>query len=686
MRIGQPVDAEGRPVRQQDRVPRHGERASAPAPARRSRCCRRRTPPATGSRSCSACRCASRSTRRSSPSIRCGSACRCRSTSTRTSATASACRSTTQHGDRVQTDVFDSVDARRSAAHRVDHRRATASSTRNRRDGDGELARAEAGGGRCRCADAARRDRLRSRRRARRHRMSEASARCRVRRTGSHRHRRRARQPQPAPLTGATLALGTVALSLATFMNVLDTSIANVSMPAIAGDLGVSPDQGTWVITSFGGRQRDLAAADRLAHAALRPGAPVRRVGAAVRASRRACARWRRHSALLIAFRVLQGAVAGPDDPAVAVAAAVELSEGQGRQRARDVGDHHAGRAGDGPAARRLDHRQHLVAVDLLHQHSGRARRRRRHVDDLPRRAKRRRASCRSTASASACSCCGSARCRSCSTRARTSTGSARRRSSLLAVVAVVGFALFLIWELTEEHPVVDLRLFARRNFWTSTLAMSLAYGLFFGNVVLLPLWLQQYMGYTATQAGHGAGAGGRARDPAHAVRRQERAPGRPAASSRPSRSSCFALVLCMRSHFNTSGGLLDAAGPDVIQGAAMAFFFIPLVTLSLSGLTPDRIPAASGPVQLRAHHRGLVRHVDLHDAVGPPRDAAPRAARRAHQRRRPRNGAGACARCRPAGSRPTRATRRSTAWSTSRRSCCRPTTCSTCRRSFSCC
>src|SRR5213082_687304 len=55
----------------------------------------------------------------------------------------------------------------------------------------------------------------------------------------------------PPPLTGSTLALGTVALSLATFMNVLDTSIANVSIPAIAGDLGVSPNQGTWVLTSF---------------------------------------------------------------------------------------------------------------------------------------------------------------------------------------------------------------------------------------------------------------------------------------------------------------------------------------------------------------------------------------------------------------------------------------------------
>src|SRR6201991_385552 len=58
--------------------------------------------------------------------------------------------------------------------------------------------------------------------------------------------------PQPPPLHGTALTIGTIALSLATFMNVLDTSIANVSIPAISGDLGVSPDQGTWVITSFG--------------------------------------------------------------------------------------------------------------------------------------------------------------------------------------------------------------------------------------------------------------------------------------------------------------------------------------------------------------------------------------------------------------------------------------------------
>src|SRR5450759_3267684 len=56
----------------------------------------------------------------------------------------------------------------------------------------------------------------------------------------------------PPPLSGAARLWGTLALSAATFMNVLDTSIANVSLPAIAGDLGVSPNQGTWIITSFG--------------------------------------------------------------------------------------------------------------------------------------------------------------------------------------------------------------------------------------------------------------------------------------------------------------------------------------------------------------------------------------------------------------------------------------------------
>src|ERR1700742_1848080 len=116
------------------------------------------------------------------------------------------------------------------------------------------------------------------------------------------------------PLQGVTLAIGTIALSLAVFMNVLDTSIANGSLPAIAGDLGVSPDQGTWVITSFG-----------VANAISLPltGWLTRRFGQ-VRLFTLAIFLFVIASflcglapslSLLIFFRVVQGAVAGPMIP-----------------------------------------------------------------------------------------------------------------------------------------------------------------------------------------------------------------------------------------------------------------------------------------------------------------------------------------------------------------------------------
>jgi DHA2 family multidrug resistance protein len=56
-----------------------------------------------------------------------------------------------------------------------------------------------------------------------------------------------------------------------------------------------------------------------------------------------------------------------------------------------------------------------------------------------------------------------------------------------------------------------------------------------------------------------------------------------------------FALVLFMRADFNTNATIGTLLVPTLIQGIAMAFFFIPLISLGLSGLPPERIPAASG-------------------------------------------------------------------------------------------
>ena len=65
-----------------------------------------------------------------------------------------------------------------------------------------------------------------------------------------------------------------------------------------------------------------------------------------------------------------------------------------------------------------------------------------------------------------------------------------------LLVVTVVAFAAWLIWSLTEEHPIVDLCACSSRAASASgTLAMCLGYAVFFGNIVLMPLWLQSYVG-----------------------------------------------------------------------------------------------------------------------------------------------------------------------------------------------
>ena len=111
---------------------------------------------------------------------------------------------------------------------------------------------------------------------------------------------------------------------------------------------------------------------------------------------------------------------------------------------------------------------------------------------------------------------------------------------------------------------------------------------------MLLPLWLQQYMGYTATDAGMVLAPVGvlailltpLVGRTVHKVDPRVFATGA---------FVVFALVLYMRSEFNTSADFRTLMIPTIIQGAAMAIFFIPLVTLSLSGLAPDRIPSASG-------------------------------------------------------------------------------------------
>ncbi|MEW6352526.1 MAG: DHA2 family efflux MFS transporter permease subunit [Thermodesulfobacteriota bacterium] len=71
-----------------------------------------------------------------------------------------------------------------------------------------------------------------------------------------------------------------------------------------------------------------------------------------------------------------------------------------------------------------------------------------------------------------------------------------------LTVVAGVCLVALVIWELKQARPILDLRIFRHRSFATGCAVMSMAFFAFFGSIVLLPLYLQTLMGYTAFLAG----------------------------------------------------------------------------------------------------------------------------------------------------------------------------------------
>jgi DHA2 family multidrug resistance protein len=107
-------------------------------------------------------------------------------------------------------------------------------------------------------------------------------------------------------------------------------------------------------------------------------------------------------------------------------------------------------------------------------------------------------------------------------------------------------------------------------------------------------LWLQQYMGYTATQAGMilaPVGLFALLLSPVVGKNMGKMDPRQCAVVA----FVIFALVLWMRSKFNTEADFATIMVPTLIQGIAMAFFFIPLVSLTLSEIPHERMPSASG-------------------------------------------------------------------------------------------
>jgi DHA2 family multidrug resistance protein len=164
----------------------------------------------------------------------------------------------------------------------------------------------------------------------------------------------------------------------------------------------------------------------------------------------------------------------------------------------------------------------------------------------------------------------------------------------VLAIVAAVGLALFIIWELTDKNPVVDLTLFKQRNFLGGTISIAVAYGIFFGTLVLLPQWMQEYLGYRAVDAGLATaplgifavlGAPIMGKILPHSDARKI--------------GTCafigFGIVYLMRAYFYTDLDEWHIVLPTLLQGIPMALFFAPLTVIILSGQPPEKVPAAAG-------------------------------------------------------------------------------------------
>lgn len=394
------------------------------------------------------------------------------------------------------------------------------------------------------------------------------------------------------PLHGGKLFFLTVAIATASFMEILDMTIVNVSVPSISGSLGVTPAEGTWAVSSY-----------MLAAAIMQPlsGWIARRFGE-VRTFITSIVLFMTFSAvcgvanslpMLVAARLIQGFVSGP---MMSVAQAILLRNYPIEKRGMALGLWSmvimiapifgpiiGGWITDNFSWPWLFYINLPVGAFSAIASWSILRRRESNTVKLP-----------IDGVGLALLVIGVG-----SLQFMLDNGNDKdwfNSPVILAagVTAVVAVVLLIPWELTDQHPVVDLRLFAQRNFRVGTCILAFAFFSFSGVNIVFPLWLQTTVGYTATWAGLAiapVGLLGLVIAPI-VGRNMMRLNLRLAASF----AFCvFGFSVFWTATLNDSASYFQFAAPRFLQGLGMAFFFLPLNQILMSGIASDQLASASG-------------------------------------------------------------------------------------------
>lgn len=394
------------------------------------------------------------------------------------------------------------------------------------------------------------------------------------------------------PLSGILLGVTAVALAAGTFMQVLDNTIANVSLPTIAGNLGASTDQGTWIITSFA--VSNGVSVPLTGWLMGRYGVVRVFVGSILLftlASFLCGIAWSLSS--LILFRVLQGAVSGPMIPG-SQALLISIFPPHKRGTALAIwsittlvapicGPIMGGYISDN---------YHWSWIFLINVPVGLLTTLLCWRNLASRETKTRKLPIDTIGLALLIVWVGALQLML--DLGKDADWFASTHIVVLTLVAMVACIAWVIWELTDEHPIVDLSLFRNRNFALGTLAFSLGYAIFFANVLLMPLWLQTNLGYTATWAGLVAAPSGVVAIiiTPFVARYLSNVDARWMATAS---FVAFAASYFMRAGFTNTASFWDFVMPQLVQGIAMSTFFVSLLNISLDGVKPEKIPSASG-------------------------------------------------------------------------------------------